>query len=448
MPEINELSDREREILYLVATGASNKQIAHELYISTNTVKVHLRNVFSKIGVNSRTEAAMYAVSVGMVEPVSAPGKEGVSILSGADGGDGDSAGLLIGLDALDLTVQRRKRMGLVFAFIILLTIGLVGFFALRPNGDTTLTSVGPPSPTDSPRWQNRSPLPTPRSGLAVVSYENRIYAVGGESDQGITGQLDRYDPIINLWTTLSPKPVPVRDTGAAVIGGLVYVPGGRTSSGGLTNVLEVYDPLTDKWEQCQPLPVALSAFATASFEGNLYLFGGWDGSEYLNSVYEYDPAQDKWNEKKAMPTARGYAGAAVAGGKVYVMAGFDGQKALAVNEIYLPERDDNGLSDPWSIGQALPQGRYGIGIASIADIIHVVGGQDQGTEALPALEYSPQSDEWQMFERPAVGKWSYLGMVALETHLYALGGMVNEAPSNLNMSYQAIYTISIPLVR
>jgi DNA-binding CsgD family transcriptional regulator/N-acetylneuraminic acid mutarotase len=447
MPEINELSDREREILYLVATGASNKQIAQKLYISTNTVKVHLRNVFTKIGVTSRTEAAMYAVSIGMVEPVSSPGGEGVSVLSGSDEVEGGKTRLSGELDHQAWMNQRRWRIGWVIAFFIIVTIGSVGFFALRADGENNPSALSGTPSSESPRWQNQSPLPSPRSGLAVVSYENRIYAIGGENDEGITGQLDRYDPIEDRWTTLSPKPLPVRDAGASVIGGLIYIPGGRTKSGSLTNTLEVYDPDTDEWEQRQPLPLALSAFATVSFEGKLYIFGGWDGIKYLKTVYEYDPSQDKWNKKKDMPTPRGYAGAAVAGGKVFVMAGFDGQNALAVNEIYLPERDD-GVSDPWSRGSPLPQGRYAIGIASIADIIHVVGGQGQETESLPALEYSPQSDEWQMFERPEVDKWSYLGMVALETHLYALGGITGDTPSSLNMSYQAIYTISIPLVR
>ena len=69
MVENNGLSDRELEILQLVATGASNKEIAQQLYISNNTVKVHLRNIFAKIGATSRTEAAMYAVQQGLVQP-------------------------------------------------------------------------------------------------------------------------------------------------------------------------------------------------------------------------------------------------------------------------------------------------------------------------------------------------------------------------------------------
>ena len=71
-PMINEpqpqLSEREQAILRLVATGLSNQQIANQLGISVNTVKVHLRNVFGKIGAASRTEATLYAVRTGLVE--------------------------------------------------------------------------------------------------------------------------------------------------------------------------------------------------------------------------------------------------------------------------------------------------------------------------------------------------------------------------------------------
>src|ERR1700722_16825233 len=56
------LSDRELEVLRLVARGLSNKEIATELVIAENTVKNHVRNILEKLQLRSRMEAAMYAV--------------------------------------------------------------------------------------------------------------------------------------------------------------------------------------------------------------------------------------------------------------------------------------------------------------------------------------------------------------------------------------------------
>jgi len=62
-----ELTDRELDILKLVGRGLSNKQIGKELFISDRTVQAHLSNIFSKLNVNSRTEAVMYAVRKGWI---------------------------------------------------------------------------------------------------------------------------------------------------------------------------------------------------------------------------------------------------------------------------------------------------------------------------------------------------------------------------------------------
>jgi DNA-binding NarL/FixJ family response regulator len=55
------LTEREREVLALVAGGASNRQIASRLDISEHTVARHVSNIFDKLGVSSRTQAVAYA---------------------------------------------------------------------------------------------------------------------------------------------------------------------------------------------------------------------------------------------------------------------------------------------------------------------------------------------------------------------------------------------------
>jgi len=61
------LSPREIEILRLVATGASNKEIAEQLFISEGTVKNHLSNILSKLGVHDRMQAVLKAKEMGII---------------------------------------------------------------------------------------------------------------------------------------------------------------------------------------------------------------------------------------------------------------------------------------------------------------------------------------------------------------------------------------------
>jgi DNA-binding NarL/FixJ family response regulator len=63
-----ELTDREREVLVLVGAGLPNKLIARQLEISEKTVKTHLTSVYRRIGVDSRTEAALWAQQRGLVD--------------------------------------------------------------------------------------------------------------------------------------------------------------------------------------------------------------------------------------------------------------------------------------------------------------------------------------------------------------------------------------------
>ena len=67
--EPGSLTPRELGVLRSLATGKTNRQIAHELHLSLSTVKRHLERIISKLGVSDRTQAAVKAVELGLIDP-------------------------------------------------------------------------------------------------------------------------------------------------------------------------------------------------------------------------------------------------------------------------------------------------------------------------------------------------------------------------------------------
>jgi DNA-binding NarL/FixJ family response regulator len=65
---VDELTEREISILELIVAGLTNKEIGTELFISENTVKIHLRNILEKLHLQNRIQAAVYAVRKGLVD--------------------------------------------------------------------------------------------------------------------------------------------------------------------------------------------------------------------------------------------------------------------------------------------------------------------------------------------------------------------------------------------
>jgi NarL family two-component system response regulator LiaR len=65
-PQTSDLTEREQEVLHLVAAGMNNRQIAEHMIISEKTVKTHVSNILSKLGVEDRTQAAIWAIKHGI----------------------------------------------------------------------------------------------------------------------------------------------------------------------------------------------------------------------------------------------------------------------------------------------------------------------------------------------------------------------------------------------
>jgi len=339
-------------------------------------------------------------------------------------------------------------RIRLIIFVGVAIVFVVIGFslsrLILPSRGEPQTGEILTSSVDNESRWERLADMPTARAGLASAVYDNQIYAIAGEGTQGVLNVNERYDHASNSWETLSPKPVPVTDVHAGVIGGQIYIPGGRLESGEVTNVLDIYDPRTNTWSKGSPLPVALSAYALATFEGKLYLFGGNDGDDCLDVVYMYDSAQDSWTERTSMPTARAFAGAAEVGGKIFVIGGSDGDKPIDVNEAYTPNEDKSGET-PWSIQRALPTTRYAIGTSPVGGFVYVFGGL--GDDDRAGFDYFAGDGVWKHLDIPKVELWSNMGMVARENQMIVIGGFLNGLPTSRVQAYTAIYTVVLPII-
>ena len=429
----HQLSDREIEILKLVATGASNKEIATQLVISVNTVKVHLRNIFSKIGVVSRTEAAMWAVQAGLVGGAN-PGVNADESISEVEVNKG-------------YFLQKRNIVFIGMSVIVVILIASLVGYRLWSGRAENEEILGTTQNFEQERWTSLAEMLSPRDDFASSVASNKIYVMGGETDTGITSSVNYYDIETNQWISVTDMPLAVTDIQAATIGGKIYVPGGRFEDDRLSSELLIFDPGEDLWQTASPLPVSLSSYALTSFEGKLYLFGGWDGTGFVNLVFEYDPTLDTWKEKTSMTPPRGWSGAAVSGGKIHVVGGYNGEQSLDIHEVYSPEQDNPG-ENPWNIMTPLPVGLSRFGIISVAEIIHIIGGSDSDDGVFHAFRYTPQNDQWQNFSTPFENEWTDMGGVGMGDKIYLFGGQLENQLNRQLISYQAVYFIMIPILQ
>ncbi|MGC9399896.1 MAG: Kelch repeat-containing protein [Anaerolineae bacterium] len=449
------LTERQLEIVALVAEGLTNREIAAQLYISHNTVKVHLRNIFTKTGVVSRTELSMLAlregwVSVARAKEDLAPVK--VEVVDGeeeeaAEEGTGEETAE--GEGAFVLPSWPRERwvalaLGLVLAFGVLLLparrpVEVGGQGSLQALVDQPVGNEPVPVAAEGDGWVELPPLPVRRARFGVTTLGGEIYVVGGLTEEGLSNRLDVYDIEAQQWRAAAPRPLALANVQAVTLEkGGVLVPGGCDAEGQPVSTVHRYAPQDDRWVEVAPLPEPLCAYALTIFEGQVYLFGGWNGRAYRAVAYRYNAEGDTWTELPAPAEARGFGAAAVLGDRVFYVGGYDGGER-SICEVYFVEEER------WGVCASLLQPRGGLGLAALGGQLFAVGGGWENYLGF-SERYNLKEDAWFVMGTPLVGEWRNLGVVSWETALYALGGWSGDYLNRTYMLEVLPFRVFIPV--
>ena len=459
----NPLSDREMEVARLLSTGASNAEIARELVISPHTVKVHLRNIFEKLQVNSRTEASMLLIQRGWVV---VPGVE----LAQAETAPAEPPPPPEPqpLENLPLPVARWQAPFLLGALLLSLVLVLLPNIVSSAQAPVNLlTDAGQPLTAPAsvrlePRWEMRTPLQAPLSRLAMAALNNQLYAVGGETSSGeVVDTVAVYDLGTNEWSQAAPLPQPLANAALAAANGRLFVAGGagpQAGSGtgdgagahGMSDRLYVLDTAAGLWSEAGSLPQPLAGAALVTDSESLYLIGGWDGHNMRDEIWRYPiaaaaapagsaAAPGSWQLLGHLSTPRAFLGAAMVGGEIYIAGGYDGQRELDLAEVFTPASGERRQLP--SMGAA----RGGLSLVYDGLALYALGGG--WTRSLSTHErYDTVTNAWSNFPSPIQNEWRNLGAAAVDGHLYLVGGW-SGAPLDTHLEYQSSFRALLPVI-
>ena len=183
-------------------------------------------------------------------------------------------------------------------------------------------------------KWFYSNIIPKPRSYLGIVVVDNKIYCIGGWTENNETSVNEVYDPATGTWETRTSMLTPRHCIEANAVNGKIYVSGGRPT----TNMTEVYDPATNSWTTETPKPYAVSYYASSVVNNKIYIIGGQGTEEGLTQIY--DPQTGTWRLGAQLQYRTYFAAAAATTGaatqkRIYVLGGTGAGTPHGANQIY-----------------------------------------------------------------------------------------------------------------
>jgi len=170
--------------------------------------------------------------------------------------------------------------------------------------------------------WASLKPLPVSFSAGAGAVLDNRLYVVGGDSQDANGRQVFRYDVATNRWQGTTPLPAPRTNLTAVALGGKLYAIGGLDPVEPVSTVF-VYDPRTSRWSKAAPLPVALQAMGATVYHGEIWVLGGRVRNLRIQRrVWIYNPKQNRWRSGPSLPRPMDLLGVTTVGNRIHAGPG------------------------------------------------------------------------------------------------------------------------------
>ena len=453
LEDANPLSEREMEVSRLLVTGASNAEIARELVISPHTVKVHLRNVFEKLQVSSRTEATMVLLQRGWL---AVPGLETPGPVSAPDAVIAAPPPEPQPLHDLAPSPATWQRIGLLIATMLSLLLLAAPAVLTRPKttfallSDAGLSTASQMAPEALSRWELRTPLTQARSRHAAALLNGEILVLGGEDSQGqALATADAYDLRFNSWRSLAPLPEPLANLTAAALGSRVYVAGGSAPVAGaeqefaISDRVYALDPSQDAWQEIGLLPSPLAGAVMVSSGNSLYVLGGWDGTAMHDEVWRTQPGLEgslRWELVTRLNTPSAFLGAAIGGNKLYAIGGYDGQRALAETAAF------DLTASEWERLPPMSTARSGLTAVYDGMAVFALGGG--WTKAVDTHErYDAFAGQWSNFPSPFRGEWRHLAAASQDGRIWLIGGW-SGGYLDAHLEYQSAFRALLPMIR
>ena len=447
MAEYDEpLSQREMDVLAQLVQGASNKEIAQTLFISPNTVKVHLRKVYIKLGISSRTEAMVVALEKGLVDlqidektadppsppiqddPPSLHEQEPVETEEISDTKDiGTNSASAQPNSDLEPTSSPERQQPInrwLMAAIAGLVVVLAAVLArpvFSPDAEPSPT-IPPPTSTvlltatpfieirvGESQWFETQSLPAPYSEARLISVGKDLYQFGGRNESGsVTTAVLAFELESKTWAQLRDKPTAVIGAEAAELFGEIYLLGGLTAANKQTDIVEVYSPAQNLWRPVPDLPAPLSNGVAVSDGSFIYYLGGQSKDGAVDTFYQFDPADGVWHTLPPLPEVMAYASGGLIEGKLYIVGGTAGVACYVYDLVEVM----------WDTCAPLPEMRQGTHGIVVQNKLYIFGGQQRGDGYI----FDPRANSWAVEELP-IELNQGMGVANIEAQLYFFGG-------------------------